>query len=165
LYKVDRQDEKTKKNIEEKFKKYIADEDVFWLTMTLNTYNDKENFVTIEGFRSKAFGNNVALILKEDIKYKLTEEAIVISDENYKVLQIKKNLDEYLSQKKTEVITNQTVVPKTAEDKTVNPVNPVNKELKQEMPSSDTNNKKTPTAEKPNMEDGDGPNPNSTPKQ
>ncbi len=97
LYKVGKQDDKATKNIEDKIKKFITDENLTRMTYTFDIYTEKENFICIQGIKSEAYAKNVASILKEDKKYKITEPAIVISSDNYKVVQIKKNLPEYLS--------------------------------------------------------------------
>lgn len=56
------------------------------------------------GFNTEAFAKNIASVLKDDKKYKVTEPVFIISHENYKVLQIKKNLDHYLNPPKTVVV-------------------------------------------------------------
>jgi hypothetical protein len=49
---------------------------------------------------SKQYANDIALILKDNKEFKIAEPAIIISNENYKVIQIKKNLSDYLAFKK-----------------------------------------------------------------
>ena len=104
LYKVGQQEDKATKNIEDKIKKFITDENFSRLTYTFDIYTEKENFICIQGIKSEAYAKNVASILKEDKKYKITEPAIIISTDNYKVVQIKKNVAEYLA------------IPKNTED-------------------------------------------------
>lgn len=110
LYKVGTKDDKNIKIIEDKIKKFIADEYLTRVTYTFDAYTEKENFITIQGIKTKPYAHNVAEILKEDKKYKMTQPAIVISSENYKVVQIKKNLDDYLAPPKTAVVPNQPAV-------------------------------------------------------
>jgi tetratricopeptide (TPR) repeat protein len=100
LYKVGKREEKSTKALEEKIKKFIASENLTRLSYTFDIYTEKENFITIQGIKSEAYARNVATILKEDKKYKVTEPGIVISNENYKVVQIKKNLEAFLNLKK-----------------------------------------------------------------
>jgi hypothetical protein len=99
--------------------------------------------------------------MKEDKRYKVTEPAIIISTENYKVLQIKKNLQEYLSPQKTGNVQNQKAVPNQADENTIKTDN---EQTKQETPTSKSNRTRPPVGI-PNMEDSDNPNSNSSPKQ
>ena len=48
----------------------------------------------------KAYADDIALVLKDNAKFKIPNPAIVISAENYKVVQIKKNLESYLALEK-----------------------------------------------------------------
>ena len=111
LYKVSQKEDKSTKALEDKIKKFITSENLKQLTYSFDIYTEKENFITVQGIKSEAFAKNVAFILKDDKKYKVVEPAIVISSENYKVVQIKKNLEEYLSPPKTGVVPNQPVQP------------------------------------------------------
>jgi tetratricopeptide (TPR) repeat protein len=167
LYKVGQQDDKATKNLEDKIKKFIAGENLTRLTYTFDIYTEKENFITIQGIKSEAYARNVASILKDDKKFKITEPAIVISSDNYKVVQIKKNLTEYLSPPKTAVVPNQPAVP--------NPVVPQPAVDKSKTQGQEAPTKATPPASKasrtrppggtPKLEDNDNPNPSATPKQ
>jgi tetratricopeptide (TPR) repeat protein len=160
VYKVGQQDDKSTKNIEEKFKKFITDEKLTSLSCTFDIYTEKENFIVIQGMKSEAFAINFASILKDDKRFKITEPAIIISSDNYKVVQIKKNLTEYLSQKKTVVVQNPLVPQKGFE----NSQSTKQQESKPVYPVSKSNRTRPP-GEVQNMEDNDSPNSNSTPKQ
>ena len=167
LYKVGQRDDKATKNLEDKIKKFITGENLTRLTYTFDIYTEKENFITIQGIKSEAYAKNVASILKEDKKFKITEPAIVISSDNYKVVQIKKNLEEYLSPKKTAVAPNQPaisnpVVPQPALD---NVKTQGQKVQTNGTPPNSKTAKTRPPGGTSNMEDNDDPNPSSTPKQ
>lgn len=99
LYKVATREDKSTKVIEDKIKKLITDENIQKLSYSYDIYTDKENFITIHGIQSEEYANDVALLLKENKNFKIVEPAIVVSKENYKVIQIKKNLDIYLASK------------------------------------------------------------------
>ena len=99
LYKVGTREDKNTKVIEEKIKKFNTVENFQNLTFSYDVYTEKENFITIHGINSEVYANTIVKALKEDKKYKIDEPAIVISNENYKVIQIKKNLDAYLAPK------------------------------------------------------------------
>ena len=99
LYKAVSRDDKNAKAIEEKIKLFIANENIQKLTYSFDIYTEKENFITIHGINSEVYAKDIAQTMKENIKYKIDEPAIVVSAENYKVIQIKKNLEAYLAPK------------------------------------------------------------------
>ena len=99
LYKVGSREDKNTKAIQEKIKKFITVENYQSLTFSYDVYSEKENFITIHGINSEVYANTIVKALKEDKKYKIDEPTVVISNENYKVVQIKKNLDAYLAPK------------------------------------------------------------------
>ena len=67
------------------------------MTYSFDIYTEKDNFLTISGIKSEAYAKDIVVIMKDNKIYKVTEPAVVISNDNYKVVQIKKNLDEYLT--------------------------------------------------------------------
>jgi hypothetical protein len=99
LYKVGNREDKNTKVIEEKLKKLMTDENYQNLTYSYDVYTEKENFITIHGANSEIYANTISRTLKEDKKYKVEEPAIIVSNDNYKVIQIKKNLEVYLAPK------------------------------------------------------------------
>lgn len=159
LYKVGKSEDKNTKALEEKIKKFIASENIEKLSYSYDIYTEKENFITIQGITSEAYAKNIAAIMKDDKKYKIVEPAIVISNENYKVVQIKKNLAEYLTPPKVTPV--QPAVPQQTVPQPTNPDQSVPKERtsKQGMPPGTR-----PPVGIPNMDDKDNPNPNSPPK-
>lgn len=162
LYKIEKRDEKTIKNIQEKFKKHIADEDVFWLTLKINPFNEKEDFLVIEGLRSHAFAYNVAETLKDDKKYKIANPAIIISSENYKVLQIKKNLEEYNVFKNLEINKIKKVKGISLFD---NSSSPDDKPSTQNTNTEDNIINNGDTIVSPDKEENEPTDPNETPKE
>jgi tetratricopeptide (TPR) repeat protein len=96
LYRVGSREDKNTKALEEKIKLFIASENLQKLYYSYDIYTDKENFIVIHGIKSRVYADDITLILKENAKYKAIEPAIVVSGENYKVIQIKKNLETYL---------------------------------------------------------------------
>jgi len=161
LYKVGKREDKNTKALEEKIKKFIASENINKLSYSYDIYTEKENFITIQGIKSEAYAKNIAAIMKDDKKYKITEPAIVISNENYKVVQIKKNLAEYLAPPKVTPVSVQPAVPQQTVPQLANPDQAVPKQgpSKQGMPPGTR-----PPAGIPNMDDKDNPNPNTPPK-
>jgi hypothetical protein len=161
LYKVGKQEDKIPKALEEKIKKFIASENINKLSYTFDIYTEKDNFITIHGIKSEAYAKNIAGIMKDDKKYKITESAIVISNENYKVVQIKKNLAEYLAPPKVTPVPVQPAVPQQTVPQPLNPDQsaPKQRTSKQGMPPGTR-----PPAGTSNMDDKDNPNPNTPPK-
>jgi tetratricopeptide (TPR) repeat protein len=138
LYQVGKLEDKSTKALEEKIKKFIDSENIEKLSYSYDIYTEKENFITIQGIKSETYAKNVAVILKDDKKYKITEAAIVISNENYKVVQIKKNLAEYLAMPKVAPAPVQPAAPKPAAPQ--DPGMPKQGGAKQGMPPAGTPN-------------------------
>ncbi|MDA6069248.1 gliding motility protein [Flavobacterium sp. AC] len=99
IYAIPKDDTKTAKQIEEAIKKFLAVENFERLTTSLDKYNKTESFVVIHGVKSEAYAKDVSGVLRDDKKYKISHPAIIMSSENYKVIQIKKNLEAYLAPK------------------------------------------------------------------
>ena len=96
LYKVGKKEDNDTKFLEEKLKKVFKENDFQQLSYSYDFYTDKDSFITIHGLNSAAFANNVAGKIQLDKSSQNKQNAIVITNENYKVIQIKKNLDTYL---------------------------------------------------------------------
>ncbi|WP_293892536.1 gliding motility protein [Flavobacterium sp.] len=85
------------KALREKVKKFIADRSLNKLTVSLDIYTMTDNFVVIHGLNSEDLAIGVTSILKDYKDYKVQQIPIIISAENYTIVQIKKNLDEFLA--------------------------------------------------------------------
>ena len=114
LYKVGNKDDKNTKILEEKIKMLMASPNVGKLSYSIDIYSEKENLLVLQGLKSENEAKNISYVLKDEKKYKIVEPAIVITNENYSVVQIKKNLAEYLAPTKAVVVPNQPEVPQTA---------------------------------------------------
>lgn len=101
LYKIsnDPADKKTKA-LQDKIKKYIAESQSMKMSTSIDAYTMTESFLVIHGPKSEESARNIAAILKDYKDYKIVDPSIIISNENYKVVQIKKNLPDYLTAKK-----------------------------------------------------------------
>jgi tetratricopeptide (TPR) repeat protein len=146
LYKVGKLEDKNTKALEDKIKKFIGSENVQKLTYTFDIYTEQENFLIISGIKSEAYAKDIVVIMKDNKMYKIVEPAVVISNENYKVVQIKKNLADYLTAPKVAPVPVQPAMQQQA----AQPANPNKGSSKQGMPPGKT----PPTG-----------NPNSPPKQ
>lgn len=99
LYLISNNDTKTLKQIEEAIRVFLLVENFERLTTSFDKYNRTQSFVAIHGLKSEAYAQDVAGVFRDDKKYKITHPAIIISTDNYKVVQIKKNLEAYLTPK------------------------------------------------------------------
>ncbi len=98
LYKIPALDDKIVNAFKDKFNKFITTEDHKTVSYSCDNYTEKERFITVHGINSEEYAKTIVQILNE--KYKVTEPAIIITDENYKVVQIMKNLEAYRAPKK-----------------------------------------------------------------
>lgn len=83
--------------LSEKLNKAISDYRYEDMSVSIDYYVDKTLFVIIHGLNSKLGARGFAEVLKETKKYKVKEEYFEISSENYKIIQIHKNLEDYLA--------------------------------------------------------------------
>lgn len=100
LYKINASEDLIASAIEGKINALIINEKDKNLTYSCDRYSETENFITIHGIKTNAYAKTISTTLKENKAYKIENPAIIISDENYKVIQIKKNLETYLTPKK-----------------------------------------------------------------
>lgn len=100
VFRVALNDEKSSTDIENKIRLFMANENLEKLYYTCDLYNEKESFISVHGFPTESYAQFVATLFTDNEKYKVKIPGIVISNENYKIIQIKKNLEAYLALKK-----------------------------------------------------------------
>jgi tetratricopeptide (TPR) repeat protein len=100
LFKVGLRSEPQTTEVEEKIKQFIADEKIEQRSYSYDVYTDKENFIVIHHIKSEAYANDIINYMTVNKQYTINQPAIIISSDNYRVVQIKKNLDSYLASKK-----------------------------------------------------------------
>jgi tetratricopeptide (TPR) repeat protein len=66
-------------------------------SISKDIYNLEEQFVVVHGFKSKEFALGYAELLKNNKDYRVADKNFVILSENYKVIQVHKNLQDYLN--------------------------------------------------------------------
>jgi hypothetical protein len=96
LYLAKDPNEKATKSLTDKIKKFLTERDWKSLKMSFDVYTEEYNFVVIHGMVSEENANSVATILKDFKEYKVPDVPIVISSQNYEIVQMKKNIGEYL---------------------------------------------------------------------
>ena len=64
-------------------------------TISKDIYNLEDQFVVVHGFKSKDFALGYAELLKNNKDYRVADENFVVLSDNYKIIQVHKNIDEY----------------------------------------------------------------------
>lgn len=97
LYQTKDFEDKNTKVLVEKIKKFLTERDLKRLTLSYDIYTMTDNFVVIHGVTSKDLATSITTVLKEYKDYKVQDTPIIMTAENYAVVQIKKNLDDFLA--------------------------------------------------------------------
>lgn len=97
LYLAKDPNEKATKNLVDKVKKFLTERDWKKLKMSFDVYTEEYNFVVIHGMVSEDNAKSIATILKDFKEYKVPDVPIVISGQNYEIVQMKKNIGDYLA--------------------------------------------------------------------
>lgn len=116
LYKSAQPQDKSTKYILDKVQKFIQERGLEKLTVSYDLYTMSENFVVIHGLKSDEYAKGIASILKEFKEYKIPDKAYIISNENYKIVQIKKNFETYLTTPYSDPLPAKAFVPKMKHD-------------------------------------------------
>ncbi|KQC30577.1 tetratricopeptide repeat protein [Flagellimonas eckloniae] len=61
-------------------------------------YNLEDQFVVVHGFKSKDFALGYAELIKKNKDYRIKDENFVVLSDNYKIIQVHKNLESYKEQ-------------------------------------------------------------------
>jgi hypothetical protein len=85
------------KNLIEKLNKYAKESGDSKVKVSNDIYNVNKNMIVLHGILNKVTAESVANYLKEHKEYKLKDTPIIISNEDYKVVQVRKNIEEYLA--------------------------------------------------------------------
>lgn len=84
------------KNLTDKVAKYIKDTNAVALKSSEDIYTLTDNFIVIHGFDTKDAAISVLSVLQLHKNYKLTDKVYIISTEDYKIVQMKKKLEEWI---------------------------------------------------------------------
>lgn len=95
LYRVAANDTKAIEKIKEAIRVFLLVENYERLTTSIDKYNKTDSFVVIHGLKSESYAKDIAGVFRDDKKYKIADPSIIISTDNYKIVQIKKNLEAY----------------------------------------------------------------------
>lgn len=149
IYKVRNIDSLRTKSLLNIVTKFAAERTIDKLKSSIDIYSMTESFVVIHGFKTEEKANNVVTILRDYKDYNIANIAIVISNENYKIVQIKKNLADYLATPKTAPLPDEPFAPQPTNPNS-NPANP-----------NKTQNKVIAPPPGMNVIDGDDPPPSN----
>lgn len=91
VFKFDNPNDPKIKPLTDKINKFIKEGVDNSLTVSNDIYTLTGNLLVVHGFHSKLAAEDAASILKDYKTYKVTETLFVVSSEDYKVVQVKKN--------------------------------------------------------------------------
>tara|TARA_R110000851_G_scaffold333364_1_gene512337 strand:- start:52736 stop:55147 length:2412 start_codon:yes stop_codon:yes gene_type:complete len=98
VYKFSTEDAEAAQQLKEKLDKAIEDFRYTNMTISVDYYDPQTNFVIVHGLNTKMGARGFGDMLKEKKEYKIKHPFFEISSPNYKIIQIHKNLDDYLQQ-------------------------------------------------------------------
>ena len=97
LYAVKDSTDANTKKLQTKIAKFLKDRPISNIKGSFDMFTETDNFIVIHGFKSFASAEGMSSVLAEFKEYKVTEKPILLSAHNYQVLQMKKDLPEFLS--------------------------------------------------------------------
>ena len=87
---------KDNKPLLDKLNKFIKERSIGKLTLSTDVYTMDRNLIVIHGINTETDAKGIAQVLKEFKDYKIQDATTVISSENYRIVQVFKNLDEFI---------------------------------------------------------------------
>ena len=96
IYSFSNTDKEAANELENTLKEAITFFTYSSMSTSIDYYNSDTIFVVIHGLNTRLGGNGFAEVLKEDKKYRIQNSHFEISSPNYRIIQIHKNMDEYL---------------------------------------------------------------------
>jgi hypothetical protein len=79
----------------DKIKKFTSERTSEKLSSSVDTYYMNEILLVVHGIPSEEKAKDVVTILRDYSDYKISNPVLILSTENYKVIQVQKNLDDY----------------------------------------------------------------------
>lgn len=99
VYRFDVSEDEAMVALKEKLDKFITERRYNTeMSTSIDYYDPNTRLVIIHGLNTKLGGRGLAEVLSEDKKYKVKRLSFEISSPNYKIIQIHKNLEDYLNQ-------------------------------------------------------------------
>lgn len=97
VYSFEPSEEAAIKSLREKLEKALADGGYDQMKVSYDYYNPSTRFLIVHGLSSKLGARGFAQQLKEERKYRINHPYFEISSPNYKIVQLHKNLEDYLN--------------------------------------------------------------------
>ncbi|WP_300433652.1 hypothetical protein [Christiangramia sp.] len=95
IYPVDSEKKEEAMQLKETIEKSLSELGYRNLNVSVDVYDIEQNFVVVHGLSSKSKALGFQELLRDNKNYKIAREAMVMSAENYRIVQIKKNLRNY----------------------------------------------------------------------
>lgn len=105
VYKFESTDTINPSPLKEKIDKAIESYQYINMVTSFDYYNPETVLLVVHGFNTKLGARNFGEVLSENKEYKVKHPYFEIATQNYKIIQIHKNLDEYLKVDETEIQT------------------------------------------------------------
>ncbi|MDR5591393.1 hypothetical protein [Christiangramia sp. SM2212] len=96
IYPISNDEVEKNEEIVKTIKKSLSELDYNDLNVSVDIYDIDRSFIVVHGLTSKSKALGYQELLRENKKYKIAGEAFVMSAENYRIVQIKKNLRNYM---------------------------------------------------------------------
>lgn len=96
VYKFTNEEGEAAQKLKEQLDKALADYYYTDMVTSIDYYDPQTKFVIVHGLKTKLGARGFGEVLKENKKYKINKPYFEISSPNYKIIQIHKNLDDYL---------------------------------------------------------------------
>lgn len=96
IYKFTSEEGEAAQKLKEQLDKAIADYYYTDMVTSIDYYDPQTKFVIVHGLKTRLGAHGFAEVLKENKKYKIAQPFFEISSPNYKIIQIHKNLNDYL---------------------------------------------------------------------
>lgn len=102
VYTFNSNDRESAEALKEKLDMAIQEYRYIKMNASVDYYDPDTIFVIVHGLNTKLGGRGFGQVLKENKKYKITDPYFEISTPNYKIIQIHKNLEDYLNRSSEE---------------------------------------------------------------
>lgn len=96
IYPVDSKNDVEASKLKSNIEKAISELDYKKLSVSRDVYDIDRNFIVVHGISSKSRALGFMELLRENKDFKIDREAFAMSAENYRIVQIKKNLRNFL---------------------------------------------------------------------
>ncbi|WP_264511840.1 tetratricopeptide repeat protein [Flavobacterium sp. N1719] len=85
------------KKLTVKLEKFVKERTIEKMTLSNDIYTMNRNFIVIHGIKNLDNAKGIGQVLKDFKEYKISEPYYILSSENYKVVQVMKNFEDYVS--------------------------------------------------------------------